>query len=52
MMFEQWCGMEREASRKTSARNSVVSTVGSLNLNEADRIWVLFNCFAVVLHVD
>ncbi|RKX60126.1 MAG: transporter [Thermodesulfobacteriota bacterium] len=33
---------------------AVVSTAGSrhLNLNEGDRVWALFNCFAVVLHVD
>lgn len=24
----------------------------SLNLNEGDQVWALFNCFAVVLHVD
>ncbi|MEW6264039.1 MAG: TOBE domain-containing protein [Thermodesulfobacteriota bacterium] len=33
---------------------AVVSTAGSrsLNLSEGDEIWVLFNCFSVVLHVD
>ncbi|MBA3008109.1 MAG: TOBE domain-containing protein [Proteobacteria bacterium] len=33
---------------------AVVSTAGSwlLDLSEGDNIWVLFNCFSVVLHVD
>jgi molybdate transport system regulatory protein len=33
---------------------AVVSTAGNqhLKLNEGDSIWVLFNCFSVVLHVD
>ncbi|MBI9084938.1 MAG: TOBE domain-containing protein [Desulfobacterales bacterium] len=33
---------------------AIVSTAGGLavDLNEGDRVWALFNCFAVVLHVD
>jgi molybdate transport system regulatory protein len=33
---------------------AVVSTEGArrLGLDRGDRVWVLFNCFAVVLHVD
>jgi molybdate transport system regulatory protein len=33
---------------------AIVSTGGSrhLQLSEGDRVWVLFNCFSVVLHVD
>jgi molybdate transport system regulatory protein len=33
---------------------AIVSTKGikNLQLNEGDEIWALFNCFAVVLHVD
>jgi len=33
---------------------AVVSSTGGrhLNLHEDDRVWVLFNCFAVVLHID
>jgi molybdate transport system regulatory protein len=33
---------------------AVVSTAGSrhLNLSEGDMVWVIFNCFSVVLHID
>ena len=33
---------------------AIVSTAGDqhLNLKEGDSIWVLFNCFSVVLHID
>lgn len=33
---------------------AVVSSTGSrrLELNEGDNVWVIFNCFSVVLHVD
>lgn len=33
---------------------AIVSSAGSwlLELNEGDNVWVLFNCFSVVLHVD
>ena len=33
---------------------AVVSTAGSrhLNLRQGDTVWVIFNCFSVVLHID